>query len=58
MEQAHEILNQTFGFPAFRLAQEEVIRRLIVENENALVLFPTGGMYTVFFRCARGVICC
>lgn len=49
MEQAHEILNQTFSFPAFRLAQEEVIRRLIVENENALVLFPTGGMYTVFF---------
>jgi hypothetical protein len=23
----------------------QVIHRLLVENENALVLFPTGGMY-------------
>lgn len=43
MEKAHQILRETFGFPSFRLAQEEVIRRLIVENDNALVLFPTGG---------------
>lgn len=47
MEQAYEILKNTFRFPAFRLAQEEVIRRLIVDNENVLVLFPTGGR--VFF---------
>lgn len=43
MEKAHQVLRETFGFESFRLSQEAVIRRLIVENDNALVLFPTGG---------------
>ncbi|KAH9937035.1 ATP-dependent DNA helicase [Fomitopsis serialis] len=43
MEQAHAVLRDTFGFPGFRHTQEEVIQRLLVENDNALVLFPTGG---------------
>ncbi|KZT72807.1 ATP-dependent DNA helicase [Daedalea quercina L-15889] len=43
MEQAHAVLKETFGFPGFRHTQEEVIRRLLVDNDNALVLFPTGG---------------
>ncbi|KDQ63470.1 hypothetical protein JAAARDRAFT_119479 [Jaapia argillacea MUCL 33604] len=43
MEKAHEILKEVFGFSSFRLSQEAVIHRLLVDNENALVLFPTGG---------------
>ena len=44
MERAYDVLKNTFGFSSFRLAQKEVIERLLVENENALVLFPTGGL--------------
>ncbi|RDB29220.1 putative ATP-dependent DNA helicase RecQ [Hypsizygus marmoreus] len=43
MEKAHQILNDVFGFSSFRLSQEAVISRLLVNNENALVVFPTGG---------------
>jgi superfamily II DNA helicase RecQ len=43
MDKACEVLRDTFGFEDFRLSQKEVIHRLIVDNENALVLFPTGG---------------
>ncbi|KAG2154770.1 ATP-dependent DNA helicase [Suillus clintonianus] len=43
MEDAHRVLKNIWGFPSFRLSQAEVIERLIVDNENALVLYPTGG---------------
>ncbi|KII93915.1 hypothetical protein PLICRDRAFT_88210 [Plicaturopsis crispa FD-325 SS-3] len=43
MENAHQVLKDVFGHEAFRLDQEAVIERLLVKNENALVLFPTGG---------------
>ena len=43
MEKAYEVLKETFGFNDFRLSQKEVVQRLLVDNENALVLFPTGG---------------
>lgn len=43
MEQAYKVLRETFGFDSFRLSQEAVISRLLVDNENALVLYPTGG---------------
>ncbi|KAG1899302.1 ATP-dependent DNA helicase [Suillus fuscotomentosus] len=43
MEDAHRVLKNIWDFPSFRLSQEEVIKRLIVDNENALVLYPTGG---------------
>ncbi|KAI0651958.1 ATP-dependent DNA helicase [Trametes meyenii] len=43
MEKAFEVLQKTFGFQSFRHEQEAVIRRLLVDNDNALVLFPTGG---------------
>ncbi|KAI0655184.1 ATP-dependent DNA helicase [Cubamyces menziesii] len=43
MEKAYEVLRNTFGFESFRHEQEAVICRLLVDNENALVLFPTGG---------------
>ncbi|OCH96064.1 ATP-dependent DNA helicase [Obba rivulosa] len=43
MEKARQILKDVFGFDSFRLLQEEAITRLLVHNENALVLFPTGG---------------
>ncbi|KAF9244628.1 ATP-dependent DNA helicase [Melanogaster broomeanus] len=43
MENAFKVLHDIWGFPSFKLSQEAVIKRLIVDNENALVLFPTGG---------------
>ncbi|KIJ21817.1 hypothetical protein PAXINDRAFT_165198 [Paxillus involutus ATCC 200175] len=43
MENAFKALHDIWGFPSFRLSQEAVIKRLVVDNENALVLFPTGG---------------
>lgn len=52
MDKAHQVLNETFGFPAFRLSQEAVVHRLLVDNENALVLFPTGGT-SLFYLIAQ-----
>ncbi|KAK0465659.1 ATP-dependent DNA helicase [Armillaria novae-zelandiae] len=43
IDEAHKVLKDVFGHSSFRLSQEAVIHRLLVENENALVLFPTGG---------------
>ncbi|KAH7913025.1 ATP-dependent DNA helicase [Hygrophoropsis aurantiaca] len=43
MEGARQVLHEVFGFPDFRLSQEAVIKRLVEDNENALVLYPTGG---------------
>ncbi|KAJ8595948.1 ATP-dependent DNA helicase, partial [Rhizopogon salebrosus TDB-379] len=43
MEAAHRALKDIWGFPSFRLSQAQVIERLIIDNENALVLYPTGG---------------
>ncbi|KAF8919658.1 ATP-dependent DNA helicase [Mucidula mucida] len=43
MDEAHRVLREVFGHDSFRLSQEQVIKRLIVDNDNALVLFPTGG---------------
>ncbi|KAH7929308.1 ATP-dependent DNA helicase [Leucogyrophana mollusca] len=43
METARQVLHEVFEFPDFRLSQEAVIRRLLEGNENALVLYPTGG---------------
>ncbi|KAH9858087.1 ATP-dependent DNA helicase [Lenzites betulinus] len=59
MEKAFEVLKDTFGFDTFRHEQEAVIRRLIVDNENALVLFPTGGgkslTYQIPALCLEGL---
>ncbi|TFY82334.1 hypothetical protein EWM64_g1675 [Hericium alpestre] len=43
MERAHELLREVFGLESFRLSQEAVVKRLLVDNDNALVLYPTGG---------------
>ncbi|KAI1788772.1 ATP-dependent DNA helicase [Ganoderma leucocontextum] len=59
MQKAHDILKNTFGFASFRLEQEAVIRRLLVDNDNALVLFPTGGgkslTYQIPALCLEGL---
>nr|VWO96695.1 Pre-mRNA-splicing ATP-dependent RNA helicase PRP28 (EC [Ganoderma boninense] len=59
MQKAHEVLKDTFGFASFRLEQEAVIRRLLVDNDNALVLFPTGGgkslTYQIPALCLEGL---
>src|ERR1700724_2238505 len=39
---ALSVLNSVFGLPAFRGAQEEIVRH-ITEGGNCLVLMPTGG---------------
>src|SRR2546429_9874576 len=39
---ALSVLNSVFGLPAFRGAQEEVVRH-VVEGGSCLVLMPTGG---------------
>ncbi|KAK7064288.1 putative ATP-dependent DNA helicase RecQ [Favolaschia claudopus] len=43
MERAKAVLKDVFNFPAFRLSQEQAISRLVEQNENALVVYPTGG---------------
>lgn len=43
MDKAYQVLRETFGHDSFRLSQEAVIRRLIEEDNSALVLYPTGG---------------
>ncbi|KAG2369391.1 hypothetical protein BDR07DRAFT_1267607 [Suillus spraguei] len=44
MEDAYRVLKNIWGFPSFRLSQAEASsQRLIVDDENALVLYPTGG---------------
>jgi len=35
-------LNSVFGLPAFRGAQEEIVRH-VTDGGNCLVLMPTGG---------------
>lgn len=47
MDKAYQVLRETFGFESFRLSQEAVIRRLIEEDNSALVLYPTGGKRSV-----------
>ena len=39
---ALSVLNSVFGLPAFRGAQEEIVRH-VVDGGNCLVLMPTGG---------------
>ena len=42
MSEALSILSHTFGYKAFRGAQEQIVNALI-DGEDALVLMPTGG---------------
>src|SRR5436190_22185463 len=39
---ALSVLNSVFGLPAFRGAQEEIVRH-VTDGGNSLVLMPTGG---------------
>jgi len=42
MEQAYEVLKNTFGYDQFRAPQDEIIQALL-NSEDAFVLMPTGG---------------
>ena len=42
LERAHRVLRETFGYPAFRGRQAEIIEAAL-EGRDALVLMPTGG---------------
>lgn len=42
MKLAKEILQNTFGYESFRHHQSDIIESLL-NNEDALVLMPTGG---------------
>ena len=41
-DNALSMLNSVFGLPAFRGAQEEIVRH-VADGGNCLVLMPTGG---------------
>lgn len=49
MSQAQEILENTFGYSAFRSNQEEIINNL-AEGNNSLVLRPTGAGKSLCFQ--------
>ena len=42
IEQARQILKDTFGYDDFRLQQEAAIRQ-VLNKKDALVIMPTGG---------------
>jgi RecQ family ATP-dependent DNA helicase len=46
---ARDILNKVWHFPAFRLAQEDAITRLIL-SKSAAVIFPTGGGKSLVYQ--------
>lgn len=46
---ARHVLNGVWKFPAFRLAQEAAITRLIL-GESAVVIFPTGGGKSLVYQ--------
>ncbi|KAJ7706258.1 ATP-dependent DNA helicase [Mycena rosella] len=50
MERAHQVLKDVFGFPSFRLSQGDAIARLIELDENALVVYPTGGGKSLVYQ--------
>lgn len=44
-----QVLQETWGFPSFRLKQEAVIARLI-SGGSAVVIFPTGGGKSLVYQ--------
>ncbi|KAL7416693.1 ATP-dependent DNA helicase [Mrakia frigida] len=50
MLEAEKHLLDVFGYPHFRLLQEQVVERLLVKRKSALVLFPTGGGKSLCFQ--------
>lgn len=48
-ELARKILKETWGYPSFRLKQEEAISRLI-NGGSAVVVFPTGGGKSLVYQ--------
>lgn len=42
MQQAYDVLKNTFGYDQFRAPQDQIIQALL-NNEDAFVLMPTGG---------------
>ncbi|KAJ6604577.1 ATP-dependent DNA helicase [Mycena vulgaris] len=50
MDRARQVLKDVFGFPSFRLSQGEAIARLIEQDENALVVYPTGGGKSLVYQ--------
>jgi superfamily II DNA helicase RecQ len=42
MEDAHRTLRESFKLEGFRSHQEDIVRRLLVDNASALAILPTG----------------
>ena len=58
MSQARDLLSSVFGFPEFRLGQEEIVDAVLA-GENVLAIMPTGGGKSLCFQlpalCRDGV---
>src|SRR3990172_3799382 len=50
IEQAKTVLKKYYGYDFFRESQEEVIDRLLNENEHCLLLMPTGGGKSICYQ--------
>lgn len=50
MDRARQVLKDVFGFPDFRLSQAAAIAQLIEKNDNALVVYPTGGGKSLVYQ--------
>jgi len=50
IEQAKAILKQYYGYDSFRESQQEVLERLLNDEEHCLLLMPTGGGKSICYQ--------
>ena len=55
IEQARQILKDTFGYDDFRLQQEVAIRQ-VLNKKDALVIMPTGGGKSLCYQSLQTIV--